>query len=55
MKWDINIDDIEEKRDGLEEVLAYAINRYEEETGMIVEEIKFKRDGSIVVFDRLTT
>jgi hypothetical protein len=53
MSKELSIKDIEEKRAGLELVLAYCIDRYEQETNMNIEEIRFKEDGSIFVLDRL--
>lgn len=53
MKFDINIKEIESKREGLEEVLIFILNKYEQESGMIVERIHLDEDRKLTIYDRL--
>ena len=51
---DKTITEIETMREGLTDVLVYAINQYETKANMIVEDIVIRRtDGAVIVIDRL--
>lgn len=52
---DKTITEIENMRNGLTEILVYALNKYEEQSGMIVERIEINSEtGEVEIYDRLT-
>lgn len=53
MTTQIDIKDIEIKREGAEQMINYIIDQYEKQTQMVVEEFVFTEEGAIRIIDRL--